>query len=72
MIDRIYPAERQFNKANFSDSEAQFLDLTLSISNGTVSIKIYVKQDDFDFDSVNFPFIHGDVPRHTSYGVYIS
>ena len=28
--------------------------------------------DDFDFDIVNFPFLDGDVPRRTSYGVYIS
>ena len=27
---------------------------------------------DFDFDIVNFPFLDGDVPRSTSYGVYIS
>ena len=35
-------------------------------------VKIYDKQDDFDFDIVNFPFLDGDVPRRTSYGVYIS
>ena len=34
--------------------------------------KIYDKRDDFDFDIVNFPFLYGDVPRRTSYGVYIS
>ena len=51
---------------------AQFLDLHLSISNGFVSSKIYDKRDDFDFDIVNFPFLDGDVPRSTSYGVYIS
>ena len=34
--------------------------------------KIYDKRDDFDFDIVNFPFLDGDVPRSTSYGVYIS
>ena len=49
-----------------------FLDLHLSISNGFVSSKIYNKRDDFDFDIVNFPFLDGDVPRSTSYGVYIS
>ena len=32
----------------------------------------YDKRDDFDFDIVNFPFLDGDVPRSTSYGVYIS
>ena len=30
------------------------------------------KRDDFDFDIVNFPFLDADVPRSTSYGVYIS
>ena len=48
------------------------MDLNLFISNGTVSTKIYDKWDHFDFDIVNFPFLDGDVPRRTSYGVYIS
>ena len=70
MVNRIYPPELQLNKANTSDTEAPFLDLHLSISNGFVSSKIYDKRDDFDFDIVNFPFLDGDVPRSTSYGVY--
>ena len=72
MVNRICPPELQLNKANTSDTEAPFLDLHLSISNGFVSSKIYDKRDDFDFDIVNFPFLDGDVPRSTSYGVYIS
>ena len=72
MVDRIYSTELQLNRANSSDTEAPFLDLNLCISNGTVSIKIYDKWDDFDFDIVNFTFLDGDVPRRTSYGVYIS
>ena len=72
MVNRIYPSELQLNKANTSDTEAPFLDLHLSISNGFASSKIYDKRDDFDFDIVNFPFLDGDVPRRPSYGVYIS
>ena len=72
MVNQIYPSELQLNKANTSDTEAPFWDLHLSISNGFVSSKIYDKRDDFDFDIVNFPFLDGDVPRRTSYGVYIS
>ena len=72
MVNRIYPPELQLNKANTFDTEAPFLDLYLSISNGFVSSKIHDKRDDFDFDIVNFPFLDGDVPRSTSYGVYIS
>ena len=54
------------NQPPTKQTEAPYLDLHLSISNGFVSSKIYDKRDDFDF-----PFLDGDVPRSTSYGVYI-
>ena len=72
MVSQIYPSELQLNKANTSDTKATFLYLHLSISNAIVSTKIYDKRDDFDFEIVNFPFLDDDVPRSTSYGVYIS
>ena len=72
MVEQIYPSELQLNKANSSGTEAPFLDLHLTISDGFVSSKIYGKRDDFDFDIVNFPFLDGDIPRATSYEVYIS
>ena len=72
IVNRIYPPELQLNKANTSDTEAPFLDLHLSVSNGFVSSKIYDKRNDFGFDMVDFPFLDGGVPRSTSYGVYIS
>ena len=67
MVGQIYPTELQLNKANSSDTEAPFLDLNLSITNGIVSSKIYDKRDDFNFEIVNFPF-----PCSPFYGVYIS
>ena len=72
MVNHIYPSELQLNKANVSDTKASFLDLHLSISGGFIKTKIFDKRDDFDFDIVNFSFLDGDVPRSTSYGVYIS
>ena len=72
MVNHIYPSELQLNKANVSDTEASFFYLHLSISGGFVKAKIFDKRDDFDFDIVNIPFLDGDVPRLTSYGVYIS
>ena len=51
---QIYPTELQLNKANSSDTEASFLDLNLSITNGIVSCKIYDKLDDFNFEMVNY------------------
>ena len=47
MVGQIYPTELQLNKANSSDTEAPFLDLTLSITNGIVSSKIYDKREWF-------------------------
>ena len=58
MVGQIYPTELQLNKANSSDTEAPFLDLNLSITNGIVSSKIYDKRDDFNFEIVNFPFLN--------------
>ena len=72
MVYHIYPSGHQLNKANVLDTEASFLDLHLSISDGFIKTKIYDKRDDFDFDIVNFSWLDGDVPRSTSYGVYIS
>ena len=71
MVGQIYPTDLQLNKANSSDTEAPFLGLNLSITNGIVSSKIYDKRDDFNFEIINFPFLDGDVPRSPSYGVYI-
>ena len=72
MVGQIYPTELQLNKANFSDTEALFLDLNLSITNDIVSSKLYDKRDDFNFEIINFPFLDGDVPCSSSYGIYIS
>ena len=55
MVNQINSPELKLNHANNSDTEAPFLDLHLSISNGFVSYKINDKRDDFDFDIVNFP-----------------
>ena len=53
----IFTLQNFSKKTNLSDTEASFLNLHLSISDGFVTIKIYDKRDDFDFDIiVNFPF----------------
>ena len=72
MIGQIYPTELQINQAIYSDTEAPFLDLNLSITNGMVSSKINDKRDDLNFEIVNFLFLNVDVPRSPSYGLYIS
>ena len=41
MVNQIYPSELQLNEANVSDTEASFLNLLLSISDGFVKTKIF-------------------------------
>ena len=72
MVGQIYPSEIQLGGASASDAEATFLDLRLSVSGGIVSAVVCGGRDDFDFEIVNFPFLVGDVPCSTSYGVYVS
>ena len=63
MVSQIYPFELQLNKAYSSDTEAPFLDLDLSITNGIVTTKNYDKRDEFNFEIVYFPFLGGDDHR---------
>ena len=72
MVNHIYPSELKLDKAKFSDTEASFMDLHVSISDGFVKTKIYDKRDGCEFDIVTLPFLDSDGPRSTSYGVYIS
>ena len=44
-VSQIYPSELQLNEANTSDTEAEFLELHLSISYHIVSTKIYDEHD---------------------------
>ena len=71
LVSQMNPSEFQLHKANSSETEAQFLDLHLSILVQFISRKIYDKCDNFDFGIVNFPYLVGDVPRRASFGVYM-
>ena len=72
MVNRIYPPELQLNKANTSDTEAHFWICIYLFQTDLFHLKFMISAMTFDFDIVNFPFLDGDVPRSTSYGVYIS
>ena len=62
IVSQIYTTELNLNKANSLDTEATFLDLNLSITNGIVLSKIYDKRDNFSFEITHCPFLDEDVP----------
>ena len=49
-----------------------FLDLKIKVIGSDIHTSVYDKRDDFGFSIVNFPWLTGDVPRLSSYGIYIS
>ena len=72
-LKEIYPSQLTVEKANKSDHLADYLDLTFVIDNGgKLSTRIYDKRDDFDFHTVNFPFLCSNISSGPSYSVYIS
>ena len=71
-IPDMYPTELQLNKANTSDKDISFLDLTINVIGSDVHTSVYDQCDDFGFHIVIYPWMSGDVPRLPSYGVYIS
>ena len=71
-IPNIYPRELQSNKANTPEKETSFLDLNIKIICRDIHTSVNDKRDDFGFQTVNFPWLSGDVPRLQSYGIDIS
>ena len=71
-IPDIYTSELQLNKANTSHKETSFLDLNIKVIGSDIHTSVYHKRDDFGFPIINFLWLSGDVPRLSSYGIYIS
>ena len=64
--------ELQWNKANISDKETSFLDLNIKDIGSNIHNTVYDKHDDLGFPKISFPWLSGDVPRLSSYGIYNS
>ena len=58
-------------KTNTGDT-CCFLDLTISILNNKFLYKTYDKRLDYNFEIINYPDLHGNIPRNPSYGVFNS
>ena len=73
MVNKTYPSELQFNKANSSDTETPSLDLHLTFSDGFVTSKIYEKTRRFWFWYCKFSILRrGCSSCYILRGLYIS
>ena len=72
-VYRIYPMEIEIKDTTDTDRFASYLDQQLEIDmEGRLRAKFYDKSDDFNFPTVNFPFICSKITASSAYGVCIS
>ena len=67
----IYPKELSLVPDDSDGSHTPFLDLDLVIKDGVVTSSVFDKRDAFDFPIVNFPVLSGNIPKGSSYGVFV-
>ena len=67
----IYPKELILVPDDTDGKSCPFLDLQVNITDSIISTAIYDKRDAFHFPIVNFPTLTGNIPKKSSYGVFI-
>ena len=71
-IENIYPHELKLKKTTESPTTLSYLDILITIDNGTYSTTVFDKRDTFTFGIVNYPVLSSSIPAKSAYGVYIS
>jgi len=67
-VDRIYHIELEIKDTTDTTRYASYIDLQLEIdSESRLRAKPYDKRDDFNFPSVNFPFICSNISAVPAY-----
>ena len=64
--------ELEIKETTETSASSSYLDCYLYIDNGKLTTRLYDKRDDFNFPSVNFPFLSSNIPSAPAYGVYVS
>ena len=71
VVKDIYPKEPVLVPDESDGFWTPFLDFQLIIENGVVSTSIFDQCDAFDFQTINFPTLAGNIPIKSSHGVFI-
>ena len=71
-LKNIYPGELVVSEKSESRNVVSHLDVLIGISNDDLVCSIFGKRDTFDFDTVNFPDLSGNLPTAPAYVTYIS
>jgi len=71
-VNRIYPIELEIKDITDTDRSASYLMYTSKLTLRAVKNELYEKREDFNFPSVNFPFVCSNILAAPAYGVYTS
>ena len=72
-IDVIYQEQLEINDTTDAPKWANFLGLRLEYDeDGKLYIRLYDKRDEFDFPTVNFPYLTSNIPESSAYAVLVS
>ena len=71
VISDIYPKSLTVNKENISSLSANYLDVSITVSNKKFITKIYDKRDDFKFNVNSLPHASSKINLHSASHVYI-
>ena len=67
----MYPVELEITDTTESTTSASYLDLLKSIGReNQLHTSLNEKRDDFNFQTINIPFLSSNVPSSPPYGVF--
>jgi hypothetical protein len=70
LISTIYPPSLEMVRSGNDNKNVNYLDLNVIIQQGGISISVYNKTDDFNFDVVSLTFPHSNIPIEVGYNVF--
>ena len=71
ICNEIYPNDLEIVMTNRDMHNSTFLDLDIFIRNNKFHTMLYDKRRDFNFNVVTFPNLKSNIPKKTSYGIFI-
>ena len=70
LINVIYPPSLQMERSGNDNKNVNYLDLNVSIKPDGISVSVYNKTDDFNFNVVSLTFPHSNIPIEVGYNVF--
>ena len=71
-IHNIYPKEMVIKNTNISPTKVTYLDMEIIVEDNKYVFKSFDKRKEFNFPSIKYPNLNGNIPVDPAYGVFMS